>query len=185
MGLNRSSKAALTGAGTGMLAGLLALLHGVYHDHVSRTVSGTCLTLVSLTAIALVLIRKWIIDTRDERRILAATQREAQARKDTYITAQAALEAEHGRLRQDIAAEREANAARLTAEREALATEFEAKRGEYMAEALDIAVQMIAGKKLAPTQIATARLIQFPRGLPHQQADQQRQRSRERGVVGP
>ncbi|MET7436595.1 hypothetical protein [Streptomyces sp. NPDC005568] len=168
-------------AGAGMLAGLSVVAYGAYRGNLAHVVAGTCLTLVTLTVCALVFIRKWILDTRDERRILGATQRAAEVERSRYVAAQAALENEQGRLRQDVAAEHHALAVRLTAERAALTTEFEAKRGEYMAEAMEVAVRLIVGKKLDPTQVASAKLIQFPQSLPHQQ----RERSREHGVVGP
>ncbi|MET7458473.1 hypothetical protein ABZT03_43025 [Streptomyces sp. NPDC005574] len=164
-----------------MLTGLITVLHGTYRSDLDHTVGGTCLTLTALTTIALVFIRKWITDTSDERRILAAAQRSAEAERARYFAAQAALENEQGRLRQDITAERHANAVRLKTEREALANEFEAKRGELAAESMEVAVRLVCGKKLDPRQIATAKLIQFPQNLPHQQRD----RSREHGEVAP
>jgi hypothetical protein len=164
-----------------LLAGLITVLHGTYRGDLGHTVGGTCLTLIALTSLALVFIRKWVIDTNDERRILAAAQRSAEAERARYFAAQAALENEQGRLRQDITAERQANAVRLKTEREALANEFEAKRGELAAEAMEVAVRLVCGKKLDPRQVATAKLIQFPQNLPHQQHD----RARERGEVAP
>lgn len=181
MELTGGARTTAVAAGAGFIAGLLAVLHGTYRDNITNTVGGTCLTLIALITIALVLIRKWVVDTSDERRILAATQREAQRQHDRYLAAQVALENEQGRLRQDMAAERQANTLRLKTERAAMVDEFEAKRGEVVAESMEVAIRLVCGKKLDPRQLATAKLIQFPQNLPHQQ----RERTREHGVVGP
>lgn len=175
---------ALTGAaGAAAVGGLSAVLYGTLRDDIARAVGGTCVTLTALTIIALVLIRRWIGDTADERRLLGAAQREAQAERFRYFAAQAVLEIEQGRLTRDRAAERRADAVRLKGEREALAGEFEERRAALIAETMEATVLMMRNGELAPKPTASGNLIPFP----HQQAERQpeRTRSREHGVVGP
>jgi len=166
-----------------MAGGLLVVLHGTLRSNLAHTVGGTCLTLVALTGIALILIRRWIVDTSEERRILAASQREAQNQKTTYIAAQATLEVEQGRLTRDRALQVRADAARLTAEREAMVAEFEEKRAALVSETMEATVRMIRGGKLTPPAAAESKVIQFPHQHPQHQPE--RARSREHGVVGP
>lgn len=163
------------------LGGLATVVHGIIRSDPAHSMGGGFLILAGLATLALVAIYHWVTDTRDERRALAATQREAQGRKDTYLAAKAALENEQGRLNRDMAAERAALDARLKAEREAIAADFEERRAVLIAETMEATLLMVQNNKLAPQP--SAKLIQFP----HQQAEQQpeRTRSRERGVVGP
>jgi hypothetical protein len=173
---------ALTGtAGATVAGGLSAVLYGTLRNDIARAVGGTCVTLTALTVVALVLIRQWIRDTADDRRLLAAAQREAQAERSRYFAAQAALEVEQGRLARDRSAEQRADAARLKAEREVMASEFEERRAALIAETMEATVLMMRGGELNPPP--SGNLIPFP----HQQAERQpeRARSREHGVVGP
>lgn len=180
------STRALTGtASAALIGGLTVVLYGTLRQDLARAIGGTCVTLIALTVIALVVIHRWIVDTREERRLLAASQREAQAEKSQYFAAQAALEVERGRLIQGRAAERRADAARLQAERKALADEFEECRASLIAEAMETTVQMMRRKP--PAEEPENKVIQFPKDLPHQHPQQQgeRERSRERGEVAP
>lgn len=163
------------------LGGLATVIHGIIHNNPAHSAGGGFLALAGLTVIALVVIRLWVTDTRDERRTLAAAQREAQGRKDTYLAAKAALENERGRLSRDMAAERASLDARLRAEREAVAADFEERRAALIAETMEATLLMVHNGTLTPPPSAT--LIPFPR----QQAEPQpeRGRSREHGVVGP
>lgn len=166
-----------------MSGGLVVVLHGTLRGNLAHTVGGTCLTLVALTAIALILIRRWIVDTSEERRILAASQREAQNQKSTYIAAQAAMEVEQGRLTRDRAMQLRADAARLDAEREAMAAEFEEKRATLSSEAMEATFRMILGRKLDGPASVESKVIQFPHQHPQHQPE--RARSREHGGVAP
>jgi hypothetical protein len=163
------------------LGGVAAILHGIIRNNPTHSMGGGFLALTGLTVIALVVIHQWVTDTTDERRALAAAQREAQARKDTYLAAQAALENEQVRLNRDMAAERAGIAVRFRADREAMAADFEERRASLIAETMQATVLMMRDGKLAPQP--SAKLIPFP----HQQAERQpeRERSREHGVVGP
>ncbi|MGY6019524.1 hypothetical protein [Streptomyces spinosirectus] len=183
MDLTSSTRAIAFTAGAGMLGGLAMIVHGLIRNDVTRSVAGACLTIVSLTVIALALIRRWIVDTSEERRILAAAQRVASAERTRYIASQAALANEMGRRNQDLAAERASNAARLKAEREALRAEFEAKRGDLIAETMEATVLMMQHDKLTPGKTTTGTLIQFPHQMAQRQTEQAR--SREHGVLGP
>lgn len=166
------------------LAGLLAILYGIAYDDLPRSIGGLGLTIIGLTVIALITIRKWVTDTRAERQLLAASQREAQAQKFRYLTAQAALEVEQGRLRRDIDSERRAITIHLKAEREAMAREFDEQRATVISETVEASFLMFRSGKVAAARTATGKLIQmFPQQ--HPQHQEERARSRERGVVGP
>ncbi|MEV6504871.1 hypothetical protein AB0M61_01960 [Streptomyces sp. NPDC051642] len=181
MDLTGGTRNTAAGGATATLGGLAAVVHGIIRNDPAHSVGGGFLALAGLAVLALVAIYRWVTDTRDERRALAATQREAQGRKDTYLAAQAALENEQGRLNRDVAAERAALDARLKMEREAMAAEFEERRAALIAETMEATLLMVQGDKLAPQP--SGKVIRFP----DQQAERQpeRERSRGRGVVGP
>lgn len=166
-----------------MVGGLSVALYGTIRPNMAHTLGGTCITLTALTTLALILIRHWIVDTSEERRLLGAAQCAAQAEQSRYVALQAALENEQGRLTRDLAAERAGLAVRLKAEREAMATEFEEQRASVIAETMEETVLMIVSKKLAPPTAVQSKVIQLRE---HQQQRQlERERSREHGVVGP
>jgi hypothetical protein len=172
----------MTGAAaTVVAAGLAVVLYGIAYRDTARAMGGTCLTLTALTALALVIIRRWIVDTSDERHILQAAQREAQNERTRYIAAQAALENEQGRLTRDMAAERQRLAGRLKVERDALADEFEERRAALIAETMEATIAMIQDGKREPADPVQNKVIQ----LRQRPAQPERERSREHGVVGP
>lgn len=179
--LTNGTKVMATTATAAMAAGLAAVLQGSLRGDLARALGGTCLTLVALTVIALILIRRWIVDTSEERRLLAASQRQAQAERYKYFACQAAMEVEQGRLARDRAIEQRADAARLQVEREAMAAEFENKRADLIVETMRATFQMIYSRKFAPDQTPMGSLIEFPKQHPQQE----RSRSREHGVVRP
>jgi len=169
--------------GTVILAGgIAALLDGIIHRDVACTLGGVCAFLTALTFIALALVHRWITDTSEERRLLAATQREAQARKDTYLTAQAGLENEQGRLNRDMAAARAALTAQLQAEREQMDAEFEERRAALISETTEATFLMMQGGKFTAAAPAARKVIQL---RDHQQRRPERERSREHGGVAP
>jgi leucyl aminopeptidase (aminopeptidase T) len=162
-----------TGTATLAAVGGLALtVHGLMGDKPLCSFSGVTLVMVALTA-----------DTSDERRLLAATQREAQAERSRYLAAKAALVNEQARMSKDIAAERAALTARLKSERDAMQAEFDAALGEVSSDAVNIAMSWVLAGKFAPPQPQQGNLIQFPHQQP--QGQPQRERSREHGVVRP
>lgn len=181
MELTNGTKVMASTATTAMAAGLAVVLQGTFRNNLAHAIGGTCITLVALTGIALILIRRWIVDTRAERCLLAAAQREAQAERSRYFAAQAAMEVEQGRLTRDRAIEQRADAARLKVERDAVAAEFENKRADLIAETMRATFQMIRSGKLAPEPQRQSTVIQFPHQLPQRE----RQRSQEHGAVGP
>lgn len=183
MDLTVGTKVIAGTAGATAAGGLAVSLYGIIRSDIARAMGGTCLTLTALTAVALVLIRRWITDTRDERRALAGAQRAAQSEQARYFASQAALEVEQGRLSRDMAAERRAITARMKAEREALAAEFEERRASLIAETMEATVLMIRDGKLAPAQPTQSKVIQLRQRQP--QEHPARERSREHGVVGP
>lgn len=170
-----------------LLVGLSVLVYGIIRNDLARSFGGACLTVPALTVLALLVIRRWVVDASSERLALAEAQREAEAEQSRYLAARAALENEQGRLTRDMTAERIALAARLKAERDQLQTEFDARRGELMAEAMEVTMRMVRGGKLAPAQPPSDNLIRFPGQFPVQQDAPQpeRARSREHGVGGP
>jgi hypothetical protein len=166
-----------------LLAGPAAILYGIARDEQPSSTGGLGLTVIGLTILILIVIRKWVTDTLTERLALGAAQREAQTQRDRYVAAQAALENEQGRLRQDLNAEHLALAARLEVERAAIERDFEEQRAALIAETVEATFLMIHSGKCAPTRNGTGNLIQFPQQHPQHQAE--RTRSREHGVVGP
>lgn len=175
---------ATAGAGAAVLAGgILVILYGVIRNDLARALGGACLSITALTLIALVVIRKWVTDTSDERRILAAAQREAQGERSRFIALRAGLENEQCRLARDMAAERAALTTRLAAEREAMADEFEERRAAYASETAEVFALMVHGGRFAPATSPTGKVIHFPSQQPEQQVEHVR--SREQGVVSP
>jgi hypothetical protein len=170
-----------------MLGGIGIILDGVLRNDLPASIAGLSLTLTALTTVALILLKGWITDTREERSHLAAAQCEAQAEKSRYIALQAALEAEQGRRAQDRAAERRADQQRLKVERDAMERQFEEQRATVIAETMEATFLMIRDNKFAPDEPTRSKVIQFPTDLPHQQPQHrpERERSREHGVVGP
>lgn len=165
-----------------MLTGLATLLHGLIQTIPTHAVGGGFLTLTGLTVIALVLLHRWITDTADERRSLAAAERSTQAERARYFAAQAALENEQGRLNRDMAAERAALTARLEAERQAMAAEFEEKRAELISQTTEATFRMIHNGKFATPKPTPSRVIPFPQ-QPQRQTDSTP--AREHEVAGP
>lgn len=181
MDLTAETRAAAIAAAVAGVVGLAVTLHGAIRNQPAHSVSGVCITMIALTGLILIALRKWTKDTSDDRRILAAAQREAQARRDVYFAAQAALENEQGRLNRDMAAERAGLNARLKAERDRLHEEFEEQRATLIAETMEATFLLMRDGKFDPEASPPGNLIQFP----HQQPQPQRARSREHGVVGP
>jgi hypothetical protein len=171
-------------AATATGVGLTTVLYGTLHADIPHTVGGSCITLAALAVLGLILIRQWIVDTSEERRLLGAAQREAQSQRSKYFAAQAALQVEQGRLSLDRAAQVRSDAARLLAEREALRAEFEDKRAALIAETMEATILMIRSGKAAPQpKPIVGNLIEFPRQ--HHQTTAEPERTREHGVVGP
>lgn len=165
-----------------VLGGLTLTLYGAWRDQLTHSLAGVVLSMVALTAIILVVIRRWVTNTSTERMVLAAAQRETQAERTRYIAAQAALENEQVRLRRDLDAERAALAAAAKVERAALAAEFEERRAALVSEAMEATFRMIRDGKFAPAP-KSGTVIRFPHQ--EQATAPQHERSRERGGVGP
>ncbi|MFJ6566281.1 hypothetical protein ACIQNU_02585 [Streptomyces sp. NPDC091292] len=177
------ARATTTAGGTILLGGAALTLYGVTSGQAAHSLGGLAGTLVGLTAIILSVIHGWVTDTRSERIILAAVQREAQAERSRYIAAQAALENEQARLNRDAAAERARARAGLAAEREAMKIAFEEERAKLVCETFEAAVQMVRHGQLDDQPVKSEVVIQFPTQQPERSGEHSR--SRERGVVGP
>lgn len=151
-------------------------------DATRNTAAAGAVVLLAGVSVTLVVIRRWIVDTTNERRILAAAQRQAEGERSRYFAARAALENEQCRLNRDMNAERQAIAVRLKAERGALQSEFEKGRSALIAETIESTVLMLSSGKPAPGQ-KPGNLIPFP----SQQQDPapERERSREHNEVAP
>jgi hypothetical protein len=191
MGVAEGLRATAVAAAVMMLGGLSVLLHGVTYNSPARAIGGGCLSIVALMLVSMILLRRWITDTSNERRALGDAQRRAALQHDRYLAAEVALEAERGRLRRDMDAERVQLTARLEAEREALEAEFEERKATLIAETMEATVLMFRNGKFAPEQPARTNLIRFPKQAAEQSPASaqaqggQRGRSREHGVVGP
>lgn len=181
MRLTSGTGIATTTVATVMVGGVALALNGIVHNQVPRSLGGVGSIMIALTAIVLLVIHKWVTDTRAERTLLAAAQRETQAERARYIAAQAALENERTRMRRDLDAEEVALQERARVEREALDAEFEDRQATLICETMEATVRMFHNGEFAPDTSRGATLIQFPRQL----QDQQQSRSREHGVVGP
>lgn len=162
---------------TALCGGITLTLTGIAHNQVPHSLGGVGTIMIALTAAVLLVIRRWVTDTRNERSVLAATQRETQAERTRYIAAQAALENERTRMRRDLDAEHVALVERARVEREVLDDEFEERRGELINQTMEATVRMFHNGKFAPDTRRGATLIQFPQP--------QQNRSQEHGVVGP
>jgi hypothetical protein len=189
MEITAGSKVAMATAAGILISGFAVIIHSTPDDNIAGSIGGACLVMTGLTIIALVLVRHWVINTTEERRILGACQREAQSERARYIAAQAALEGEMGRLTRDMAAERAAIRATLIEERRQMRAQFEEERSQLAADAFRTGVEMERRgdlKKKTPAQAAN--LIPFPkqeRQRGENPQDHQHERSREHGVVGP
>lgn len=184
MDLSGGMRAAAVAGAALLFGGLGVTLHGIIRDDLPHSIGGGCLTLTALLAWALVLIRRWICDTTEERHALNEARRRADEERGRHFAGQAALECEQGRLNRDMAAERRALTVRLKAEREAMAAEFQESRDALIAETMEATVLMMKGRAFAPGTSVTGKLIRlFPEQQPQHQRE--RQRSREHGVVGP
>lgn len=171
-----------------MLAGISVLSHGVATVNAAHAIGGGCLSIIALMAASMVLLRSWIMDTANERRVLAAAQQSAAAERSRYFAAQAALENEMGRLNRDIAEERRRIAAQLLAEREAMQQEFEERRATLISETMEATVLMFRAGKFDPDQSLHGKLIQFPEKLQkrvlYSQEQSRGRDQREHGVAG-
>lgn len=183
MVLTARTKAAIATAVGLLLAGFAVILRSATLHNPAGSIGGACLVMTGLTLAILIFVRRWICDTRDERRILADTQRQAQAEQGRYLALQAAQVNEMGRLTQERKAERARNAAILTAEREKLRAEFENTRAKELSEAFQTGAEMErAGVFKKRQQPVRGNLLTFPKKQP---AAPGAERSREHGVVGP
>ncbi|MYS15076.1 hypothetical protein [Streptomyces sp. SID4982] len=178
MNLTNGARNTTAVGATTALGGSGLIFYGIDIASTPHTLGGSFLALVGLSAIALTHIHRWVTNTADERRSLAAAQREAQDRKDRYLAGLAALEGEQSRISREMAAERASLVARLKTERDALAAEFEEQRAELVSETVEATFMMIHGGKFATTR-QPGNLIQFPK-----QQDE-RARAREHGGVAP
>ncbi|MFD8806252.1 hypothetical protein [Streptomyces sp. NPDC059597] len=176
MGLTGGARVTVAAGVTVALCGIGLMLHGIVLSDMTRVLGAGMFAFAGLAMAGLALIHRWVTDTADERRALAAAQREAQGRKDTYLAGLAALENEHARLSRDLAAERANMRAQLKAERQAMEADFEERRAALVSEAMEAAVLMMHSGKFQPEAERSANLIPFP---------QQAERARERGGVAP
>lgn len=167
-------------AATVMFGGMALALNGIATSQVPRSLGGVGAIMIGLTMVVLLVIHKWVTDTRAERSRLAAAQREAQEERSLCIAAQSALESERTRMRRDLDAEQVALLERARVEREALDDEFEERRAALICETMETTFLMVHNNKFAPDVPRRGTLIQFP-----QQEQPHQSRSREHGVVGP
>lgn len=183
MRLANSTGIATASVATVMFGGMALALNGIAHNEAPRSLAGVGAIMIGLTAIVLLVIHKWVTDTRAERSRLATAQREAQEERALCIAAQSALESERTRMRRDLDAEHAALLERARVEREALDDEFEERRADLICETTEATVKMFYDGKFAPNVRRRGTLIQFPQQQPEDQPH--RSRSREHGVVGP
>ncbi|MFW3473594.1 hypothetical protein ACN24M_20235 [Streptomyces microflavus] len=172
------SRATAAGAALITSAGLTIVLYGIITKDLTRTVGGAIFTMTALTLIALVLIRRWITTTSDDRARLGDAVREADAERMRYVAAQAAGEVERARLRRDATAERQQLTARLAAERAVMIAQFEDQRAELVCKTMETTVQLYRAGHFDPGAPAPyAQVISLP-NFTHQRADAAQPRGR-------
>ncbi|TGZ14677.1 hypothetical protein DV517_61600 [Streptomyces sp. S816] len=184
MNLQASVRATAAAATALSSTGLALTGLGVLRNNVPHAVGGSCLVATGIAVVALILIRTWITDTSDARNALAAAQRDAEKERSRYFAAQAALENEQGRLRQEVNAEQQRIASILATEREAMNIMFEEKRAALVSETMEVTVRMFRNGDFAPDTLTTGRLIQFPK-QEHQVRTTGQARSRGHEGVAP
>lgn len=183
-----STRAATMASTTVLTGGLAVLIHGILRSDIARVLGGGCITTAAAFILGLATVRRWIVDTRDERNSLAAAQRQALAERAQYFAAQAALVNEQSRITQSMTAERAQIAEQLRVERAAMAAEFEEKRAQLVSETMEATFLMLRDGKFAPDTAVRGKLIRFPvqehQATPAERATG-RERTREHGVIGP
>ncbi|MFH9414012.1 hypothetical protein [Streptomyces rochei] len=185
MDLTARSKAAVAIAVGILLAGFAVIIRSASAQNAAGSIGGACLVMVALSLVILVLVRAWVCNTNEERRILAAAQREAQSERTRYIAAQAGLTNESTRLNREAIAERARLTAMLKAERAKMQAEFENTRAKELSEAFQTGAEMErAGVFKKRQQPPRGNLLTFPKKQPAA-PEAERERSREHGVVGP
>ncbi|MFJ8855289.1 hypothetical protein [Streptomyces sp. NPDC102437] len=181
MDLTAGTRATAVGAALIIGAGLSIVLYGIIADDLPRTIGGAIGTMTALTFICLVAIRRWVTNTAAERKRLGDAVRDADADRMRYVAAQAALEAERGRLQRDAAAERQQLTARLHTERAALDARFEEERAKLICETTEAAFRLFHDGRLDTSDANSARIIGFPTPAHHQRAAQESHRGATRG----
>lgn len=185
MGLTASSKAAVATAAGILISGFAVIIRSASAHNAAGSIGGACLVMTGLSLVILILVRFWICNTNEERRMLAAAQREAQSERSRYFAAQAAHTNELGRNRREMAAERARLTATLKAERAKMQAEFDNTRAKELSEAFQTGAEMErAGVFKKRQQPPRGNLLKFPKKQPSA-PEAERERSREHGVVGP
>jgi hypothetical protein len=179
MDLTAGTRATAVTAAVVMTAGLAVIFYGIVRGDPAHSISGVALTTTALTLIALLVIKRWVTDTADERRQLATATQAAQDEREKYFAAQTVLENDQQRLLRDAAADRARAEATLIAEREAMAAEFEEKRASLICETLATVAELMQNQKDQPC----GSVIQFPTQQSVRVPEQER--SRGHNVVGP
>lgn len=176
MELTAKAKVTAVAGWAALAAGTTFLAYSLVQGHTAHALAGVCLTTTSLTLLALVTIRRWIVTTAQERKRLADAIREVEAEKAKYITSQAALEMERQRIVRDADAERAALSAQAIAERQALHDEFDEKRAELVCKTLEASAKLLRRLDAEPLEAHEHAAVTplFP--------DQQPERARERGA---
>ncbi|MFJ9029752.1 hypothetical protein ACIRQP_14710 [Streptomyces sp. NPDC102274] len=139
--------------------------------------------MTALTLIALVAIRSWTTDTREERQRLADAQREADTERSRSVASQAALEVERSRIQRDAAAEWARIEARLQTERQAMRAQLEEERAKMACESLETAFRMINAGLFEDRPAGHGKVIGFPSHAAR--AREEAACDRDRGVSQP
>lgn len=145
-----------------LLTGSATVAIGAAIHRPALAIGGTCLAMIALTGIILLSVRAWVIDVSAERHQLQLASRALNAERTTYITSQAALQEERGRMRADLAGSQVQIRQQLEREREALRQEFDDKRGELIRDTFEAAVRMVRAGLLDPPEPGGT-VVRFPR----------------------
>lgn len=153
-------------AAAALAVGVAVAVSGAWRGHPPVTVTGLCLTVVSLTLITLNTVKSWITDTSAERARLLAAVRQNDQTRGQYIAAQSTLASERERMRRDAEYEAAACATLLANERLKLQDEFEDQRAELICQTFEAAFQMIQNGILTAPRRGSRAVIPFPSPAP-------------------
>ncbi len=148
-------------------AGIALTTHGVAQESAPHALGGVAFTMIALTLLILLAVRRWIIDTSAERTRLAEATRSANDERTKYIAAQTAVEMERQRLTRDAAADRARTLALLDAERAAMQDAFEEQKAQLVADTLEVGAKLFRDRAAGEqARHDHARVIEFPKQEP-------------------
>jgi hypothetical protein len=142
-------------AAAGITIGTAGLAYTVPTGHTEGSVLGAAVLVVSAIAISVRVVLTVITDTSAEKARLTDERL-------TYLAAQAALESERTRIRQDLEAGARASAQQIRAERAAMRQQFEEERHAVQRHGFEVGVRLALGGGLTAEGEIPANVLPFP-----------------------